>query len=89
MGQKGFTSESAKQAGAKSKRGKNVINPVLKDYIQNEGSDKLLQEMQKLKGSYYVDAWIKIAPYLYPKLSAVTLEGDTSVQFNVNVPGSE
>lgn len=87
MGQKGFTPESAKAAGEKSRRGRNKINPNLKKYIENEGSDKLLEEMKKLKGGQYVDAWVKIAPYLYHKLSAIEVEGDTGININVRTPG--
>lgn len=40
----------------------------LKTYIETEGIEKLIKEMDKLKGKDYVNAWYHLAEYIKPKL---------------------
>lgn len=53
----------------------------LKEYIENEGATKLIQEMSKLKGAGFVSAMHAMTEFVKPKLRRV----DARVNGNVNL----
>lgn len=48
----------------------------LKSFIENEGAEKLVSEMQGLSGKEFINAYSSLAEYVKPKLQRTTLAGD-------------
>ena len=46
----------------------------LKSFVENEGADKLVEEMSKLKGKDYTTALAAFTEYVKPKLTRTDLE---------------
>lgn len=44
---------------------------ILCDYLMDEGTDRLMQAMEKLDPKEYVDAYTKILAYIKPRLASV------------------
>jgi hypothetical protein len=83
-----FTSETAALAGKKSKRGKNMVPPELIEYMNGGGVEKLLSTIDILDGTEFVDAYVRIAPYIYPKLAAAQITPEGSLSINIIHPDS-
>lgn len=47
-----------------------------KSYVEKKGAEKLLTEMNKLKGRDYVVAYSQLLEFVKPKLNRTTLEGN-------------
>jgi hypothetical protein len=58
----------------------------LTSYIENEGSEKLVDEMDKLSGKDFINAYSSLAEFVKPKLNRTTLVGDKDkpLTFTIN-----
>ena len=83
-----FTKETASLAGKKSKRGPNKISSKLIGYMGNDGVDKLMRIISELDGTEFVDAYVRIAPYIYPKLAAAQITTEGNLSINIIHPDS-
>lgn len=60
----------------------------LRSFIENEGAEKLVDEMLKLSGKEFITAYGTLAEYVKPKLQRTTVVGDPNaplIQSNVDV----
>jgi hypothetical protein len=48
----------------------------LKSFIENEGAEKLVDELQHLKGKDYILAYSSLAEFIRPKQQRTTIAGD-------------
>lgn len=77
-----FTSSTAPKG--KSKEAKTRVKEALGltgwerlcNYILNEGSDKYIEEMMKLKGKDFNIAYNSLTEFVKPKLNRTTIVGD-------------
>jgi len=88
MGYNFDDTDLASQAGKLSKRGpaKVNLNPRLERYMGDEGTKKLVNILKGLNGIEFVDAFTKIAPYIYPKLQAMKISADAEININIIHP---
>jgi len=72
----GFTSETAREAGKKSKRGKDKFSEEIKDLLQLK-ADILIQELdiRSLTSNQKIKVLSIILPYLISKPNSTKLEG--------------
>ena len=49
---------------------------ALCEFIKNDGADKFMEEMMKLKGYSYINAYATLAEYVKPKLARTVIAGD-------------
>ena len=81
-----FDSNTAKEAGKKSKRG--VSEKVrfwneLKDYITEKGADKFKAELMKLSGKDFINTYVSVLEFFKPKLQRSQVESkNETVIFN-------
>lgn len=59
------------------------------NYVVTNGVDKLIDEMNKLKGKDFVIAFSALIEFVKPKLSRTTLEGDKEVPIEIFINGSK
>jgi len=86
---KGFTSESAKRAGAKSKRGPNKASPKFIEFMKGEGSDLAMEYLIELKGAEYIENYVKLAPYALAKLQSIAVQSDSTVRITLIHPDDD
>lgn len=55
---------------------KTVFWNEMKDFMVNEGAQKFQEELMKLKGPQFINAYSNSLEYFQPRLSRTTLEGD-------------
>lgn len=48
----------------------------LKDFIDNKGVEKCIDELLKMKQGYYVSAFLSLCEFVKPKLQRTTIAGD-------------
>lgn len=90
-----FTSETAPKGASKHRKTKvkerlglnNWQN--LTHFVLNEGLDKMLLEMEKLRGRDYLTAYTTLLEYVKPKLSRTTVEGDKNAPIEIFINGSK
>ena len=72
----GFTSETAREAGKKSKRGKDKFSEEIKDLLQLK-ADILIQELdiRSLTSNQKIKVLSIILPYIISKPNSTKLEG--------------
>ena len=72
----------------KSTKIKETLGPKgwdrFKSHMETDGADKLVEEMNKLKGKDYTLAYSMMAEYVKPKLQRVTLAGDQNNPLHVH-----
>ena len=88
-GVKGFqkgvaTNPKGKPKGAVSDKTK--FWNEMKDYMINEGAAKFQEELMKLKGPQFINAYSNSLEYFQPRLSRTTLEGDKDKPVTVQFP---
>ena len=54
----------------------------------NDGVDKLMRIISELDGTEFVDAYVRIAPYIYPKLAAAQITTEGNLSINIIHPDS-
>lgn len=57
-----------------------------KDYIENEGATKLIQEMKKLKGKDFVIAFQAMTEFVKPKLARQEVKAEIDTTVTQNAP---
>ena len=63
----GFTSETAKAAGQKSKRGPSKISLTMRQFIfdlLNDNREKLIYEMNELTSRQFCDFFLRLIPFI-------------------------
>ena len=55
------------------------------NYVNGEGVEKYIQEMNKLTGRNYIIAYTSITEYIRPKLNRHTLEGELKKEITLNI----
>ena len=55
----------------------------LKDYMTNDGADKFKDELQKLSGKDYINAFTNTLEYFKPKLQRTELTGEDGNAINI------
>ena len=81
-----FTKATAAKAGAKSKRGPNKISPKMQEFMNYKGSDKALKILNSLEGEEYLDAFFKMAPFIWPKLASAQIEAKADINIQIKEP---
>ena len=62
-----FTSESAREAGKKSKRGPSKISLTMRQFLfelLNENREKLIYMMSELTPRQFVDTYLRLIPFI-------------------------
>lgn len=59
----------------------------LKSFIENEGAEKLVDEMQDMTGKNYVIAYSTLAEFIKPKLQRTTVVGEEDQPLVVKLEG--
>lgn len=88
-----FTRETAPKGKGSSKRAKTRIKEALGvqtwneliAWVEGQGIEKCIEEIQKLKGKDYVYAYSTIIEYVKPKLARTTVAGDPNAPIQQNV----
>lgn len=71
---KGHTKKGGREAGSKNK--KTLIIDSFAKTICDGGMEKFEQELQKLTGKDYVNAYMQLFEYVKPKLSRMEMKAD-------------
>lgn len=72
-----FTSETAREAGKKSKRGPSKLNSSTRTLIFNllkSNEEKFYQNLLELEPKQFVDTYVKLLPYVLAPRSKQTIE---------------
>ena len=71
-----FTSETARKAGAKGKRGPSKASPAFIEFMKGEGADLAMKYLKELKGVEYIENYARLAPYALAKLQAIAIQAE-------------
>ena len=75
MARNKFTPEQAREAGRRSRR-KPVNNKDFIEYMKGDGAKKAAEELRRLSGRQYIDAFFKLAPFVWPRLQSIDIDAE-------------